>query len=124
MKARKESPSEAKVPVSPEAVLNKGFRGANGTPARPAGNGAPVASPSAVNLHDASALLHEFLNGLQAMRAGDFSARMATDHVGLAGKIADTFNDIVSANQRMAVQLERVGEAVGHEGKTRNRVKF
>ena len=40
------------------------------------------------------------------------------------GKIADTFNEIVAANQRMAQQLERVGQVVGREGKTRQRVKF
>ena len=126
MKARKESISEAKVPVPGKRVPQKpvlkplrstGLTGRNGE------NGASSVN-GAVNVHDASALLHEFLEGLLAMRAGDFSARMATDHVGLAGKIADTFNDIISANERMAQQLERVGEAVGREGKTRNRVKF
>ncbi|HEX9323486.1 MAG TPA: HAMP domain-containing protein [Xanthobacteraceae bacterium] len=58
------------------------------------------------------------------MRVGDFSVRMAGDQVGLAGKIADTFNEIVAANQRMAQQLERVGQVVGKEGKTRQRVNF
>src|SRR3974390_907484 len=66
----------------------------------------------------------EFLSALQAMRAGDFSVRMSSDHPGLAGKIADTFNEIVAANQRMSQELERVGEVVGREGKTRQRVKF
>jgi len=68
--------------------------------------------------------LHEFLHALQAMRTGDFSVRMAPDHEGLAGKIAETFNEIVAANERMAKELERVGEVVGREGKTRHRVKF
>src|SRR5947208_2871538 len=58
------------------------------------------------------------------MRAGDFSVRMTGDHLGIEGKIADTFNEIVAANQRMAQQLERVGQVVGREGKTRQRVKF
>ncbi|HEY7300057.1 MAG TPA: HAMP domain-containing protein [Xanthobacteraceae bacterium] len=49
---------------------------------------------------------------------------MAGDQVGIVGKIADTFNEIVAANQRMAMQLERVGTMVGREGKTRQRVKF
>ena len=53
--------------------------------------------------------MHELLQALQAMRAGDFSVRMAGDHDGIAGKIADTFNEIVAANQRMAKELERVG---------------
>src|SRR5260370_27734893 len=66
----------------------------------------------------------ELLQALQAMRSGDFSVRMTGDHLGIEGKIADTFNEIVAANQRMAQQLERVGQVVGREGKTRQRVKF
>ena len=68
--------------------------------------------------------LRELLHALQAMRVGDFSVRMAGDRVGIMGKIADTFNEIVAANQRMAQQLERVGQVVGREGKTRQRVRF
>ena len=68
--------------------------------------------------------LQDLLHALQAMRAGDFSVRMTGDHIGIEGKIADTFNEIVAANQRMAQQLEHVGQVVGREGKTRQRVKF
>jgi HAMP domain-containing protein/CheY-like chemotaxis protein/signal transduction histidine kinase len=68
--------------------------------------------------------LAELLHALQAMRVGDFSVRMAGDRVGLIGKIADTFNEIVATNQRMARQLERVGQVVGREGRTRQRVRF
>src|SRR3569833_1416054 len=71
-----------------------------------------------------SSELVELLSALQAMRAGDFSVRMSNDHHGIAGKIADTFNDIVAANERMSRELERVGEVVGREGQTRHRVKF
>src|ERR1700736_6781812 len=66
----------------------------------------------------------ELLHALLAMRSGDFSVRMSGDELGLEGKIAETFNEIVAANQRMAQQLERVGHVVGREGKTRQRVKF
>ncbi|MDC7786314.1 HAMP domain-containing protein [Rhodoplanes sp. TEM] len=58
------------------------------------------------------------------MRGGDFSVRMRGDHLGLAGKIADAFNDIVATNERMAQELARVGEAVGRKGRTRHRVRF
>src|SRR5205085_11978632 len=61
---------------------------------------------------------------LQAMRVGDFSVRLPGDRIGIVGKIADTFNEIVGANERMAKQLERVGQVVGREGKTKQRVKF
>ncbi|MBV8567176.1 MAG: HAMP domain-containing protein, partial [Methylobacteriaceae bacterium] len=58
------------------------------------------------------------------MRVGDFSVRLPGDQVGLGGKIADTFNEIVAANESMARQLELVGQVVGREGKIRKRVKF
>src|SRR5215212_3140759 len=92
----------------------------NGAPAIPPieeANGKMADGISAVDLHD---LLH----ALQGVRYGDFSVRMAGDKVGIAGKIADTFNEIVAANQRMATQLHRVGQVVGREGKTRQRVRF
>ncbi|HYL48139.1 MAG TPA: HAMP domain-containing protein, partial [Stellaceae bacterium] len=92
----------------------------------------PVASPPAherrLNGDGASARetadLQQLLHGLQAMRVGDFSVRLPRDQVGLAGKIADTFNEIAAANQRMAQQLEQVGNTVGREGRTKQRVKF
>ncbi len=68
--------------------------------------------------------LVRLLHALEAVREGDFSVRMPSDLDGLAGRIAATFNDIVSTNQRMAGQLERVGQVVGKEGKTRQRVRF
>jgi len=43
------------------------------------------------------------------MRDGDFSVRLPSDQTGLAGKIADTFNEIVIANEQMAQELERAG---------------
>src|SRR6266478_4066638 len=61
---------------------------------------------------------------LQTMRAGDFSVRLPGSWTGLAGKIADTFNDIVAVNQQMAHELKRVGQVVGKEGKTRERARF
>ncbi|MGH8503899.1 MAG: HAMP domain-containing protein, partial [Gammaproteobacteria bacterium] len=61
---------------------------------------------------------------LQAVRAGDFSVRLPGDRVGLEGKIADTFNEILATNERMARELKRVGQTVGKEGKTRRRARF
>jgi hypothetical protein len=83
-------------------------------------NGLPASNTAA----HVSPVLTELLAALQAMRSGDFSIRMPGDSVGIEGKIADTFNEIIAANQIMAKQLERVGEVVGREGKTKQRVKF
>ncbi len=82
-------------------------------------NGGPLPGET-VSLGD----LRELLAALQAMKIGDFSVRLPGDRTGVMGKIADAFNDIVSDNQRMAAELDRVGQAVGREGRTRQRVKF
>ena len=66
--------------------------------------------------------LSKLLQALQSVRDGDFSVRLAGDQTGLNGKIADTFNEIVTANQRLARELERVGQTVGKDGKTRHRM--
>ena len=72
----------------------------------------------------AAADLHVLLDSLQSMRDGDFSVRLPGHWTGLEGKIADTFNEIVAANQQMAQELRRVGQVVGKEGKTRERTRF
>src|SRR4051812_23226060 len=68
--------------------------------------------------------LRELLTVFQAVREGDFSVRLPGHWTGLVGKIADAVNDVVSSNEKMAAQLERVGEVVGKQGKTRQRVRF
>src|SRR3954451_17257575 len=90
-------------------------------------NGSPAAAPIEPNGKADSISpteLHDLLHALQAVRIGDFSVRLAGEHVGLFGKVADTFNEIVARNQRMAKELEGVGEVVGREGKTRQRLRF
>src|SRR5215469_10906865 len=83
------------------------------------GNGSTAAvatSPAA----DLSAILA----GLQRMQEGDFSVRLPGSWTGLPGKIADTCNNIVAANQQMARELNRGGQAVRKEGRTRERIRF
>ena len=81
------------------------------------GNGKPKASDGSIDL----AII---LASLQSMRDGDFTVRLPGTWVGLAGKVADTFNDIVAANQHMSQELKRVGHVVGKQGKTRERTRF
>src|SRR5438309_10750751 len=50
----------------------------------------------------------ELLNVLTAVRKGDFSVRMPTDYTGIAGKIADTLNDIIEHNDQIAREPARV----------------
>ena len=63
------------------------------------------------------------LQSLLTMKDGDFSVRLPVTWTGLPGKIADSFNEIVSTNEQMALELKRVGQAVGKEGKTRERIR-
>ena len=96
------------------------------TPAAANGSSPPQTTPHATEneLNGDAHGLTELLHALQAMRVGDFSVRMAGDRIGIMGKIADTFNEIVATNQRMAKQVERVGQVVGREGKTRQRIRL
>ena len=64
------------------------------------------------------------LTALRNMRDGDFSVRLPNAWTGLEGKVADTFNDIVAANEQMARELKRIGQVVGKQGKTRERARF
>jgi HAMP domain-containing protein len=79
---------------------------------------------SSVTAEPASADFTAILASLQTMRDGDFSVRLPGSWTGLAGKIADNFNEIVAANQQMAHELKRVGQVVGKEGRTRERTRF
>ncbi len=79
---------------------------------------------TAVLTEPAPGQLAVILAGLQTVRDGDFSVRLPVSWTGLEGKIADAFNDIIAANEQMARELKRVGQAVGKEGKTRERARF
>ncbi|MBN3942604.1 MAG: HAMP domain-containing protein [Nostoc sp.] len=68
--------------------------------------------------------LNQLLRTLNAVKQGDFSARMPIDHTGVAGKIADTLNGIIDQNERMAAELQRIGNVVGKEGKIADRASL
>ena len=66
----------------------------------------------------------QLLAALVAFRRGDFSVRLPDDWTGVAGKIADTFNDVITNNQRMTQELERIGRVVGKEGRIAQRASI
>jgi HAMP domain-containing protein len=68
--------------------------------------------------------LTELLTVLSAVRKGDFSARMRITGTGMAGKVADTLNEIIELNQGMAQELDRVSLAVGKEGRITQRAQL
>src|SRR5262245_28478250 len=107
--------------MQPTTVTNKNV--ANGVPAKKRSGKADDSSDPGASV-DLQVELQNLLQALRAMRAGDFFVRIAGEVERLLGKIAESFNDIVASNQRMAEQIERVGQVVGREGQTRHRVKF
>ncbi|HET6434719.1 MAG TPA: HAMP domain-containing protein [Xanthomonadaceae bacterium] len=91
------------------------------SPARRRRNGAAAAPAVPAVPADADPLL-QLLAAMQAARAGDFSAQLPAHWDGIAGKLAESFNDIVASNRRLANELARVGQKVGREGHTRQRI--
>src|SRR5262249_52682195 len=84
----------------------------------------PLLGKIASYFNDIASGQQELLLALQAMREGDFSVRIARDGSGLVGKMAEAFNHIASTNQTLFQQLRYVGEVVGKEGRTRQRVRI
>src|SRR5713101_103428 len=79
---------------------------------------------TSVAVESSSVDLVTILAGLQTMRDGNFSVRLPGSWTGITGKLADTFNEIVTTNQQMAQELRRIGQAIGKEGRTRERTRF
>src|SRR5437899_1314431 len=61
------------------------------------------------------------LNALSALKKGNFSVRLPVEWSGVAGKVADTFNEVVELNERMTRELGRLSQVVGKEGKLSQR---
>jgi HAMP domain-containing protein/CheY-like chemotaxis protein/signal transduction histidine kinase len=65
----------------------------------------------------------DLLEALVRFRNGDFGSAMRSDLVGLEGKIADVFNDILSVSARRTAETARVCHVVGKEGKLKERMR-
>src|SRR6266446_1198217 len=66
----------------------------------------------------------KLLLALRAVRKGDFSVRLPENWTGLSGKVADTFNEVVEMNERLAAELARVSVVVGQHGKIDERASL
>ena len=59
----------------------------------------------------------QVLNALAALKRGERAVRLPSEWSGLPGKVADTFDDVASQNERMAEELARLRRVVGKQGK-------
>jgi len=62
------------------------------------------------------------LQAMLAFRDGDLSQRLPASWNGVFGKIAEAFNDVAAFNDRRVREKQRVCQAVGKEGKLRQRM--
>ncbi|HXG11306.1 MAG TPA: HAMP domain-containing protein, partial [Gemmataceae bacterium] len=64
------------------------------------------------------------LNALTAFRKGDFSVRLPVEWTGVAGKVADAFNEVIERNERLTRELARLSRVVGKQGKINQRASL
>src|SRR5881409_2789 len=64
------------------------------------------------------------LSVLTAFKKGNFAVRLPLEWTGIAGRIADSFNDVIELNEKMARELERLSKVVGKEGKITHRASL
>src|SRR6195952_3256646 len=61
------------------------------------------------------------LGVLAQVKAGDFTARMPLEWTGVAGKVADSLNEVIISNQALETELARVSRVVGQQGELSQR---
>jgi HAMP domain-containing protein/CheY-like chemotaxis protein len=64
----------------------------------------------------------ELLEAMLAFRKGDFTARLPDGWIGVRGKVADAFNEVVAMSERRSREASRVSRVVGKEGRLRQRM--
>src|SRR5437870_2064565 len=62
------------------------------------------------------------LAALTALKQGRTGVRLPIDWTGVAGKVADAFNEVVGQNERLAEELARLSRVVGKEGRLSQRL--
>src|ERR1700712_5472096 len=61
------------------------------------------------------------LGVLAQVKGGDFTARMPLEWTGVAGKVADSLNEVIISNQALEKELARVSRVVGEQGELSQR---
>ena len=84
----------------------------------------------ALSMHDGSLRQHgdsdfatRLLAAMLEFKSGNFSIRLPSDWIGIYGKIADAFNDVLVMSERRGEETARVCRLVGREGKLKQRMK-
>src|SRR3984885_12080623 len=99
---------------------NQGTRGSDTSPAE---NYEPT-SPTSPDPGGSSGSvdLKILLTVLARVKEGDFTARVPLDWTGVAGRVAESLNDVIVANQALEAELGRISQVVGDQGKLSQRI--
>src|SRR5947208_29946 len=81
-------------------------------------------APVTLNGRTTPPMDQKLLEVLTALRKGNFGPRLPAKWTGIAGKIADTVNDVMDVDQRMARELRRLATVVGKEGRIDQRASL
>jgi HAMP domain-containing protein/signal transduction histidine kinase/CheY-like chemotaxis protein len=73
---------------------------------------------------EASLDAEAILSALMSLKRGDFQARLPVGWTGIAGKVADAFNDVAELMSHSTDELSRVSRVVGKEGRIQERLSL
>src|SRR5262245_48648835 len=85
---------------------------------------APSMPPSPAPEGEFDQFAKSLLAAMIEFRDGNFAVKLPPDYQGVAGKIADVFNEVVTVSQRRAMEVTRVCRVVGKEGRLRERMSL
>src|SRR5438445_1561807 len=74
------------------------------------------------NGHASELDAEQILAALMAFKKGDFSTRLPVGWTGVAGKVADTFNEVAELMSHQTEELSRISRVVGKEGRIQERL--
>ena len=64
------------------------------------------------------------LHALRALHSGQSGMRLPAEWPGIAGKVAEAFNEVVESNEHLANELGRLSQTVGKQGKLSQRLSL
>src|SRR5215468_10995290 len=111
--------TRSKTPPVSKRRPRKAARRQNSAPANVRRNGAHKDDE-----HEDQLDVGKVLAALMAVKRGDFTTRLPVGWTGIAGKVADTFNEVAELMSNSTEELNRVSRVVGKEGRIQERMSL
>jgi HAMP domain-containing protein/CheY-like chemotaxis protein/signal transduction histidine kinase len=100
---------------APSSVPSVAYHGEHGEAARENGD---------QNGFGAESHWRQILTAMIAFRDGNFSVRLPADWDGVAGRIAEAFNETIDHEDRITTEVTRLSKTVGKEGRLKQRLSL